>query len=87
MVNLKVHPIASALQRVNLNLPAAARDQLRRLAKAANASEAAYARTLLVEAIDRAERARFRKRLEASRTPERRARDLEIAAASERLRG
>ena len=77
----------SALQRVNLNLPQAARVRLQRLAAAAHESEAAYARELLVEAIDRAERARFRKRLEASRTPERRARDLEIASALERLRG
>ena len=82
-----MHPMPTALERVNLNLPSAARDQLRRLAKAANESEAAYARTLLVEAIERAERTRFRKRLDASRTPERRARDREIATASERLRG
>jgi hypothetical protein len=77
----------SALERVNLNLPTAARDKLKRLAEAAHEPEATYARALLVDAIQRAERARFRKRLEASRTPERRARDLEIAAAVERLRG
>lgn len=79
--------MSEALERVNLNLPAAARDRLRRLAEAAREPEAAYARELLVEAIARAERARFRQRLEASRTPERRARDQEIAAAVERLRG
>ena len=79
--------MASTLERVNLNLPAAARQQLRRLAKAAREPEATYARELLVDAIERAGQARFRKRLEASRTPERRARDLEIAAAVERLRG
>jgi hypothetical protein len=75
------------LQRLNLNLPAFARKRLRRLAEAAREPEAAYARELLVEAIDRAERNRFRKRLDASRTPERRARDIEIATALERLRG
>ena len=79
--------MASALQRINLNLPLGSRDQLRRLAESARETEAAYARELLVEALDRAERALFKKRLEASRTPERRARDLEIAAAVERLRG
>jgi len=79
--------MASSLERLNLNLPAAALQQLRRLAKAARAPEAAYARTLLVDALKRAEQARFRQRLATSRTPERRARDLEIVAAIERLRG
>jgi len=77
----------SALQRVNLNLPAAERQRLRDLAKAARVSEAAFARELLVGAIDRAERAQLRERLAASRTPARRARDLKIAKALERLRG
>jgi hypothetical protein len=77
----------AALERVNLNLPAEARERLKRLAAAAREPEATYARTLLVQAIERAENARFRKRLEVSRTPERRARDLEIAAGVERLRG
>lgn len=77
----------SALQRVNLNLPAAERQRLRDLAKAARAPEAAFARELLVDAIDRAERAQLRERLAASRTPARRARDLKIAKALERLRG
>ncbi len=74
-------------ERVNLNLPLAARARLKSLAKAANKPEAVYARTLLLRAIERAERAAFRKRLEASRTPERRARDLEIASAIESIRG
>jgi hypothetical protein len=79
--------VSTALERVNLNLPAAARQRLRRLAEAAREPEATYARGLLVDAIERAERARFRKRLETSRTPKRRGRDLEIASAVERLRG
>jgi len=62
--------------RVNLDLPSQARERLRNLAKAANEPEAVFARALLIDAIERAERAAFRKRLEASRTPERRARDL-----------
>jgi hypothetical protein len=74
-------------ERVNLNLPAPARARLQSLARAANKPEAVYARSLLVKAIDRAERATFRRHLEASRTPERRARDLEIAAALESARG
>lgn len=83
----KCIPVADALERINLNLPPGARQQLRRLAQAAGEPEAVFARELLLDAIDRAERARFRRRLEASRTPERRARDLEIAAALERLHG
>jgi predicted DNA-binding protein len=79
--------MSAALKRVNLNLPPAARDRLRTLAKAAKAPEAVYARELLVEAIERAEREEFRRRLDASRTPERRARDRAIATALERLRG
>jgi hypothetical protein len=77
----------TALERVNLNLPTDARERLKRLAAAAREPEATYARALLVDAIERAEGARFKKRLEASRTPQRRARDLEIAAGVERLRG
>jgi predicted DNA-binding protein len=74
-------------ERVNLNLPAEARERLRELAKAAKKPEAVVARSLLLKAIDRAERAAFRQRLEQSRTAERRARDLEIAGALEKLRG
>jgi predicted DNA-binding protein len=77
----------SNIARVNLNLPVEARQRLRSLAKAANEPEAVFARSLLVKAIERAERAAFRQQLEASRTPERRARDLKIAAAVEGLRG
>jgi hypothetical protein len=79
--------VSTALERVNLNLPSEARERLRRLAEAAHEPEAVFARDLLVAAIAQAERAHFRKRLEASRTPERRARDLEIAAALERPHG
>jgi hypothetical protein len=53
--------MASALVRLNLNLPPAA--------------------------LEQAERARFRQRLEASRTQQRRARDLQIIGAIEGLRG
>jgi hypothetical protein len=80
-------PPMAATERVNLNLPAQARERLRSLAKAANKPEAVLARSLLVKAIEREERAAFRRRLEASRTPERRARDIEIAAALEQVRG
>jgi hypothetical protein len=77
----------ASLERLNMNLPPAARESLRRLARASAEAEATLARKLLVEAIERAERAHFKQRLEASRTPERKARDLQIATAMERLRG
>lgn len=79
--------MSAALQRVNLNLPPEERERLRSLAKAAKRPEGVFARELLVGAIARAERAAFRKRLEESRTPERRARDRAIATAIERLHG
>lgn len=79
--------MSAALKRVNLNLPAEARARLQRLAKAADVPEATYARELLLQAIERAEAAEFRQRLLASRSPERRARDRQIASALERLRG
>lgn len=79
--------MSSRLERLNLNLPGDARVRLKRLAKSSGETEARYARELLVDAIERSEKASFKRRLEASRTPERRARDLEIAAAIERFRG
>lgn len=79
--------MGAALERVNLNLPADARDRLRRLAKALRRTEGEVARELVLTALDRAERAEFQRLVAAARTPERRARDREIAAALERLRG
>ena len=78
---------SAALERVNLNLPAEARERLRLLAKAAGQPEGVYARDLLVAALADAESSEFRRRLAASRTPERRERDRRIAGALERLRG
>ena len=89
--DLKIHPVSSpspaALARVNLNLPPVARLKLRALARAAGQPEAVFARELLLSALEHAEAAEFRRKLEASRSPERRARDRQIAGAIERLRG
>ncbi len=79
--------MSAALARVNLNLAPETRERLRSLAKAAKTPEAVYARSLLVEAIERAERESFRRRLAASRTPELCEREREIASALERLHG
>jgi hypothetical protein len=79
--------MGAALERVNLNLPAEARTRLRRLAKAMKLTEGEVARELVLTALERAERMEFQRRLAASRTPERRARDREVAEGLERLRG
>jgi hypothetical protein len=78
---------ATALERVNLNLPAEARLRLKSMAKAAKRPEGVYARDLLLAALEREEAAELRRRIEAARTPARRERDLMIAAALERLGG
>jgi hypothetical protein len=78
--------MGAALERVNLNLPAEARDRLRRLAKAMKLTEGEAARRLMLTALDHAERAELQRRVAASRTPERRARDRAVAEALERLR-
>ena len=79
--------MSTALRRMNLNLPPEAKVRLKRLAEAADVPEAVYARELLLKALERAEAAAFRQRLEAVRTPERRERDRQISSALERLRG
>ena len=86
-----MHPVANTssatLERVNLNLPPGARERLRSLAKAAGRPEGVYARELLVTALAQAEATELRRKLEASRSPERRERERQIAAGLERLRG
>jgi hypothetical protein len=76
----------ATLQRVNVNLPTSDRLRLRALAKDRKQPEAVCARELLVEAIARAEKAEFKRRLAASRTPELRARERLIVDAMERFR-
>lgn len=79
--------MGAALERVNLNLPSEARGRLKKLAKALKRSEGEVVRDLVLTALERAERAEFRRRVAASRTPERRTRDREIAESLEHLRG
>ena len=75
------------MERLNMNLPSAAKKSLGRLAKAAKRREAEYARDLLVKAIEDAEREALFDQLAVAQTPERRARDRQIALAMEKLRG
>lgn len=75
------------MERPNLNIPSQARQSLRRLAKRAQRREGEFARVLLLQAIDRAERDEFFRQVEENMTPELRKRELAIARAMERLRG
>ena len=75
------------MERVNLNLPSEERARLKRLAARTNRTEAELARDLLVQALGRMEREELAVALTASRTPQRRARDLLIAKCMEHLRG
>jgi len=75
------------MERINLNIPSEARKRIARLAKKSNLREGEYLRELVLRALKEVERKEFIARVAVSRTPERRARDLEIADAIERLRG
>ena len=74
------------MERLNLNLPSAARGTLRRLAKQQDTSEGALARELMLDALRRAERQQLIEQIARAQTPERRARKLEILRALEKWR-
>ncbi len=75
------------MERVNLNLEAADRVRLRRLARRAHVREAELVRALLLRAIEQAERDDVVVRVNRAQTAARRARDRQIAHALEKLRG
>ncbi len=75
------------LERINLNIPREARKKLRAVAKRRRQSESEVARSLLVDALDRAERDEFYRRAAEAQTPAARAREIAICRAFERLRG
>ena len=74
-----------AMERINLNVPGAVRKRLRAMAKQSGRTEAEVARTLLVDAVERARRDEIFRRLAESYTPELRARDIAWVRAFERL--
>ena len=78
--------MADVLERINLNVPAAVRQQLRELARQAGRSESEVARRLLIEAIERARREQWYRAVAALQTAQLRARDLEVLRAFEKLR-
>ena len=73
------------MERINLNVPGAVRKRLRAMAKQSGRTEAEVARTLLVDAVERARRDEIFRQFAEAYTPERRARDLAWARAFERL--
>ncbi len=75
------------MERLNLNLPAEARERLRTLARGASRREAEYARELLLRAIEAEEREDFAREMDAATTPALRERLRTIAGAMEKLRG
>jgi len=72
--------------RINLNVPAPARADLRALAASRGRRESEMARELLLEAIERAKREEFFRQAEEAWTPERERRYLEVARAIEAWR-
>jgi hypothetical protein len=75
------------MERINLNVPSDAREQLRAMAARAGRTEAEIARTLLLDALDRARREEFYRRVAEAQSPELHARDLQLLRAFERLDG
>ena len=74
-----------AMERINLNVPKDTRKRLRAMAVRSGRTEAEVARTLLVDAVERARREEIFRQLAESYTPEMRARDLARVRAFERL--
>lgn len=75
------------MERINLNVPADVRRQLREMANRSSRTEAEVARALLVGALERARREEFYRRVAEAQTDRIRARDLEILRAFEGLGG
>ena len=75
------------MERINLNVPADIRRQLRKMAARAGRTEAEIARTLLIGALERARREEFYRRVAQAQTADLASRDLEILRALEKLGG
>jgi hypothetical protein len=75
------------MERINLNVPADVRERLRDLAARSGRTEAEVARTLLVDALDRARRDEFYRQVADAHREDLRDRDLRILRAFEQLGG
>jgi hypothetical protein len=73
-------------ERINLNVPAEVRDQLRSW-RARGPTESELARALLVSALERRRREDFYRRVARAYTPSMRERDLEVRPRFESLGG
>jgi hypothetical protein len=74
-----------SLERINLNVPPAARKRLRAFAKRLKQNEAETARALLLEALDRAEREEWYRLAVEEITPAFQSRLLDICRALDKL--
>ena len=70
-----------------MNVPGKVRSQIRAMARDAGRTEAEVARELLIQALSRARREAFYRRVAERQTDKLRIRDLEILKAFERLGG
>jgi predicted DNA-binding protein len=75
------------MERLNLNVPKSARQQLKKLAKRSGRTEAEIARLLLLAAIEEERRKDFYRAVAELQTPALRARDLAFIRAFEALDG
>ena len=75
------------MERINLNVPSQVRKRLQAVARQHGRSEAEVARSLLLEALDRAEREDFYRRVGEAQTSELSARQVALAVALERIGG
>jgi hypothetical protein len=75
------------LERINLNVPRRVREQLRELAGREGRTESEVARTLLIDALERARRDAFYRRVAEHQTPAMRTRELELLRAFDSLDG
>jgi hypothetical protein len=75
------------MERLNLNIPADARKDLKQLASKSRVREGVLARELLLHAIARAKRDEFFRHAAEAQSPALTKRQLKIARALERMRG
>ncbi len=75
------------MERVNLNIPAEARRELKHLARDQGTTESELARRLVLDGLARLRRAQIYGRVADSMTPKMRDRLIDIAVAFERLHG
>ena len=75
------------MERINLNVPSEVRRRLRGVARRTGRTESETARALLLQALDRAERDEFYRRVAEAQTDALRDREIAMITAYEKLGG